>query len=73
MAIDIAELRALPPEEKLRLVELLWDDLEAEEALLPLPAWVEAEAHRRVTELGANPDLGLTHQEIWHRLESSRG
>ena len=27
MAIDTDELRALPPAEKLRLVELLWDDL----------------------------------------------
>ena len=72
MAIDTDELRALPPAEKLRLVELLWDDLGDATAPIPLPDWVDREAARRRDEM-RDPTFGLSHDETWERIERRNG
>lgn len=65
-------IRGLPPADKLRLVEQIWDDLAAETATIPLPVWALTEAKRRRDEMAANPDLGVTHEEVWKRINDSR-
>ena len=42
-----SELLALPADEKLRLVEMLWDNLGESTEPIPLPGWVAEEAARR--------------------------
>ena len=39
---------------------------------LPLPDWAVAEAVRRRDEMLANPELGLTSEEVWKRISDSR-
>ena len=39
MSIDLKELRSLPIAEKLRLVELLWDDIGASDEPIVLHPW----------------------------------
>jgi putative addiction module component (TIGR02574 family) len=68
MAIDTDELRALPAAEKLRLVEWLWDDLCDSTEPIPLPEWVGREAARRLEEM-RDPDFGLSHEEVWMRID----
>jgi putative addiction module component (TIGR02574 family) len=63
-------IRGLGPIEKLRLVEQIWDDLAA--SPLPLLKWSIAEATRRRDEMIADPNLGLTHEEVWKRIDGSR-
>lgn len=65
-------IRNLPPAEKLMLVERIWDDLAAEARPLPLPKWAVTEAIRRRDEMLNDPNLGLTHEEVWKRIEDSR-
>ncbi len=65
-------IRDLTPADKLKLVERIWDDLAAEGATLPLPDWAVAEATRRRDEMLANPNLGLTQDEVWKRISDSR-
>ena len=72
MPINTDELRALPPAEKLRLVELLWDDLGDSTASIPLPDWVDREAARRRDDM-RDPNCGLTHEETWGRIERRNG
>ena len=69
MNINVDELRALTVAEKLDLVEMLWDDLSASAASVPLPAWADPEAIRRRDELVNNPESGLTHEEVWRRID----
>lgn len=71
MGIYTDAIRDLPPADKLRLVEQIWDDLAGEVVPLPLPEWALTEAVRR-NEMVADPKLGLTHEEIWKRIEDSR-
>jgi len=39
--MSLPDIQQLPREEKLRLMELLWDDLSQDEARLESPAWHE--------------------------------
>lgn len=72
MPIDTEELLCLPPAEKLRLVELLWDDLGDATATIPLPEWVDREAAKRRDEM-RDPEFGLSHNEIWKRIRRRDG
>ena len=69
MSVDARELLALSAKEKLRIIELLWDDLGASGEAIPLPDWVEQEGVRRRDEMKANPEMGLTHDEVWDRID----
>ena len=69
MNIDRTELLALSAKEKLDIIEMLWDDLGSSDRKIPLPDWVDQEAVRRRAELIANPEIGLTHEEVWSRIE----
>lgn len=73
MVLNIDELRSLPVAEKLRLVELLWDDLGAADVEIPLPDWVNEEADRRRKEMLHDPTLGLSHDEAWQRIKRRNG
>ena len=72
MSVNTDELRALPPTEKLRLVELLWDDLGDAANSIPLPDWVNVEAAKRRNEM-RDPTFGLSHEETWKRIECRHG
>ena len=65
------QLRHLPIAEKLRVVEELWDDIEATGGRFPLPAWHRDVAKSRAAELEANPALAITRDELWRRVENN--
>jgi putative addiction module component (TIGR02574 family) len=70
---DTEHLRELPIAEKLRVVEELWDDIAASGEPLPLPRWHREEALRRDEELKADPSLAIDREELWRRVDESRG
>lgn len=72
MSFELADLQSLPPAEKLRIVEFLWDDLGNSLTAIPLPEWAEQEAIRRREEM-KNPSFGLTHEETWRRIDHRNG
>jgi len=72
MPIDTDELRALPPAEKLRLVEFLWDALGDSTVSIPLPDWVDREAAKRRDEM-RDPNFGLSHDDTWGRIRRRNG
>lgn len=52
--MSIAELRKLPPAEKLKIVETLWADLAKEEATFPSPSWHTTELRKTEAEFSAS-------------------
>ena len=72
MSIDADELRSLPAAEKIRIVEMLWDDLGEATSPIPLPDWVDREAVRRRDEM-RDPSFGVSHDEAWRRIEERNG
>jgi hypothetical protein len=67
MSINANDLHALADSEKLRLVEMLWDDLGRSTNSIPLPDWVNQEAARRREEM-RDASIGITHDEAWRRI-----
>lgn len=58
------EIAALSVEERIRLVQAIWDGIAAEQ-VYPEPTEVQKrEIDRRMTEYEANPDEVLTWEEI---------
>lgn len=72
MKIDTEALLALSAAEKLRIVELLWDDLGASSDAIPIPESADREALRRRDEMLADPALGYEAGEMWKRIDAMR-
>ncbi|MBI2926800.1 MAG: addiction module protein [Verrucomicrobia bacterium] len=51
--MSIAELRKLPPTEKLKIIETLWGDLVGDEESFTSPAWHEEALRQTEAELAA--------------------
>lgn len=61
---DVAEILKLPPEERLRLAEIIWASLACDPASVPL-----GEAHRsvideRLAEYERNPDDVVSRKQV---------
>lgn len=72
MSVDANELLALSAEEKLRIIEMLWDNLGESSEPIPLPDWAIQEGLRRRDEMRADPALGLSHKEVWKRIDGRK-
>jgi putative addiction module component (TIGR02574 family) len=62
------EALALPPEDRLQLVEDLWDSLAAEPDAIPIPDWQREELDRR--DQDPSPEH-ITPEELPARLDRS--
>ena len=69
MSVDINELRNLTVAEKLRLVELLWDDIGASNEPIVLHAWQFEEATRRAEQLRSDPSTTIDRDELWRQVD----
>jgi putative addiction module component (TIGR02574 family) len=68
--MSIAELRKLPPSEKLKIIEALWSDLAAEEESFASPAWHEEELKKTEAEYAAGRIEALDWEDAKRELRS---
>jgi putative addiction module component (TIGR02574 family) len=68
----IAEILALPVEDRVRLVEAIWDSISAVPEALPLTEWQKQELDRRLDDLEKNPDAGSTLEEVFARIRRAK-
>jgi putative addiction module component (TIGR02574 family) len=61
---EFSALFELPPAERLQLIEDLWDSLLPREAEIPIPDWVAGELRARKALFDANPQSGLTWEQV---------
>jgi putative addiction module component (TIGR02574 family) len=60
-----ADLNALPVTDRLKLIEELWDSIEAEASdRLPLPAWHRNEIDRRLDALKSGASVGAPWPDV---------
>ncbi len=72
MAVKLSELLELPVEERLKLVEALWESVaECPEALALTPAQKQ-ELDRRLADYERDPAAGVPWAELKQRLLASR-
>jgi putative addiction module component (TIGR02574 family) len=62
MHADLDTLRQLSLAEKLRVVEVLWEDIASSTEVLPLPDGMRDEVERRLTEHETDPATALTRE-----------
>jgi len=60
----------LPPNERLKLLEDIWDSLAATPEDIPVPEWHKAELDRRLDNPASGP--GLTWDEVRARLHDPK-
>ena len=66
-------LRMLPPDEKLQIVEELWDDIASNSEPPLISEEQRAEASRRMAELDADPSIAIDEDELWRRVDGRKG
>ena len=64
----VSEILALPVEERVRLVDAIWDSISAVPDALPLTQWQRDELDRRLAEFESNPEAGSTLEEVFARI-----
>ena len=66
--IDFSAITALSIDERIALVQAIWDSIAAETDQLPLTDPQKREFDRRIADLDANPENVLTWEEIKARV-----
>jgi putative addiction module component (TIGR02574 family) len=66
---EYPDLFKLPVDERLQLVEELWDSIAADAAKRPLPDAVITELRERSARYDANPDSAIPWEEVKRQLQ----
>lgn len=69
---DVAELLKLPAEEKLRLLELLWESLSVSASALPLSDAHRSAIDEALAEHRQAPDDALTLEQVLSGVRKAR-
>lgn len=72
MTVNLAEVLELPADERLRLVEAVWNSLAKESGAVPLTDAQRRELDRRLVEYRRDPEAGDTWPEVRNRILNQR-
>lgn len=67
-AINLAPVLQLPVQERIRIVEAIWDSVVDAADEVDLQPWQAAEIDRRMAEFEANPTEGVSWAGVKHRV-----
>ncbi len=67
--ISIADILQLPVQERIRLVELIWDSVAAIPEAVEISPALKAELEVRLKEFEANPEAGYSWDQVKSRLQ----
>lgn len=67
--ISIAEILELPIQERIQLVELIWDSIAAMPAAVEVSPELKADLEQRMLEFEKNPEAGYSWDEVKSRLK----
>ena len=67
--ITIAEILELPIQERIQLVELIWDSIAAMPAAVEVSPELKAELEQRMLEFEKKPEAGYSWDDVKSRLK----
>lgn len=67
--ISIADILELPIQERIRLVELIWDSVAAVPEAVQVSPALKSELETRYAEFEANPESGYSWDQVKSRLK----
>ncbi len=68
--ISVAEILKLPVQERIRLVELIWESIAAIPEAVEVTPEVRAELEKRLKEFEANPEAGYSWEQVKSHLRN---
>ncbi|OQW43343.1 MAG: addiction module protein [Proteobacteria bacterium SG_bin4] len=66
--ISITDILQLPVQERIRLVELIWDSVAAVPEVVDISPELKTELEARLAEFEENPDAGFSWEQVKSRL-----
>ncbi|MBL8794427.1 MAG: addiction module protein [Planctomycetia bacterium] len=69
LSATLAAINNLSIEDRIRLVQEIWDGIDAEQAAPPLSEPQRRELERRCAELDANPEIGIPWEQVKARTQ----
>lgn len=66
--ISIADILQLPVQERIRLVELIWDSVAAVPEAVEISPELKTELEARLAEFEENPDAGFSWEQVKSHL-----
>ena len=70
MEISIDDIQKLPVADQLSIAEQIWDGLLESGSLVQ--DWQIEVVRKRAAELDANPEIALTSEEMWAKVDQRR-
>jgi putative addiction module component (TIGR02574 family) len=70
LTVTDPELNDLTVEERLALIERLWDSIPDDAGTLAMPAWHREELDRRLSTADEQPEGGIPWEQVKARLRS---
>ena len=70
--LPVTEILELPVDERIRLVELIWESIAAVPEAVPVSDELKVDLDRRLAELEANPEAGSPWEEVRERIVQGR-
>jgi putative addiction module component (TIGR02574 family) len=67
---SVAEILALPVQERIHLVELIWESVAAVPQAIEVSPEVKSELAARLVEFERDPDAGYSWDEVKEKLKS---
>jgi putative addiction module component (TIGR02574 family) len=68
----LGEILELPVEERVRLVEAIWDSISALPEAVPLTEWQKRELDQCLAEFDGDPDEGSPFEEVFARIRRGK-
>lgn len=66
--VSVAEILELPVQERIRLVELIWESIAAVPEAIKVTPELKAELEARLKEFEADPEAGYSWEQVRSRL-----
>jgi putative addiction module component (TIGR02574 family) len=68
--IPVAEILELPVQERIRLVEIIWESIAAIPEAVEVTPEIKAELEKRLKEFEANPEAGYSWEQVKTHLRN---
>lgn len=70
LTATLAAINNLSVEERIQLVQAIWDSIDAEHAVSEITEAQQKELERRCAELDAHPEIGIPWEKVKARVQA---
>jgi putative addiction module component (TIGR02574 family) len=68
--VSVADILELPVQERIHLVEMIWESIAAFPQAIEVPAEIRADLQNRLAEFERDPEAGFTWGEVKEKMRS---